>query len=128
MFLIVGHTKNPANQRFNLLKLQYQSLNLFTMEQLIATVNTNDYVTAVQAKEEVFVDFMEYQQRFYKAFESNTITIYHIFLSHQNWKGDLWYYKSNLIRQEEMADLELAESLMEHGPLNKNDTKEHAKR
>jgi hypothetical protein len=31
------------------------------MQQLIATVNTNEFVMAVQAKEEVFKDFMEYQ-------------------------------------------------------------------
>jgi hypothetical protein len=51
------------------------------MQQLIATVNTNEFVTAVQAKEEVFKDFMEYQQQFYKAFETNMIKIYHSFSS-----------------------------------------------
>jgi hypothetical protein len=122
MFLIVGHTKNPADRLFNLLKLLYRSLNLFTMKQLIATVNTNEFVTAVQAEEEVFKDFMEYQQRFYKAFESNTIKIYHVFLSHMDKKGDLRYYESDLIRQEETADLKVAESLMAQGPLDKNDT------
>jgi hypothetical protein len=122
MFLIVGHTKNPADRLFNLLKLLYRSLNLFTMKQLIATVNTNEFVTAVQAEEEVFKDFMEYQQRFYKAFESNTIKIYHVFSSHMDKKGDLRYYESDLIRQEETADLKVAESLMAQGPLDKNDT------
>jgi hypothetical protein len=65
------------------------------MKQLIATVNTNEFVTAVQAEEDVFKDFMEYQQQFYKAFEMNTIKIYLIFSSHQDKKGDLRYYKSN---------------------------------
>jgi hypothetical protein len=65
---------------------------------------------------------MEYQQRFYKAFETNTIKIYHIFLSHQNSKGDLRYYKSDLNRQEEMADMKVAETLMAQGPLDENDT------
>ena len=37
-------------------------------------------------------------------------------------KGDLCYYKSDLIRQEETADLKVAESLMAQGPLDKNDT------
>jgi hypothetical protein len=93
------------------------------MKQLIGTVNTNGFVTAVQAKEDVFKDFMEYQQHFYKAFETNTIKIYHIFLSHQDKKGDLRYYESNMIRQEEMAELKVAESLTAQGPLDKNNTK-----
>jgi hypothetical protein len=97
MFLIAGHTKNPADRLFNLLKILYRSLNLFTMKQLITTVNTNEFVTAVQAEEEVYKDFFLYQQSFYKAFESNTIKIYHIFSSHQDNKGDLRYYESDLI-------------------------------
>jgi hypothetical protein len=60
MFLIVGHTNNDADRLFNLLKILYRSLNIFTMQQLIATVNTNEFVTAVKAKEEVFKDFMKY--------------------------------------------------------------------
>jgi hypothetical protein len=43
------------------------------MKQLINTVKTNEFVTAVQCKEEVFKDFMEYQQQFYEAFEMNRI-------------------------------------------------------
>jgi hypothetical protein len=92
------------------------------MEELIATVNTNKFVTAVQAKEEVFKDFMEYQQQFYKAFESNAIKIYHIFSSHQNSKGDLHYYESDLIRLEETADLKMVETLRAKSCLDQNDT------
>jgi hypothetical protein len=123
MFLIVGHTKNPADRLFNLLKNDYRSLNLFTMEQLIAAVNTNEFVTAVHAEEDVFKDFMEYQQQFYKPFETNTIKVYHIFSSHQDKKGDLRYYESDLIRQEETADLKVAETLRAKGCLDLNDTK-----
>jgi hypothetical protein len=53
MFLIVGHTKNPADRLFNLLKILYHYLNIFTIKQLIATVNTNEFNLAVQAEEDV---------------------------------------------------------------------------
>jgi hypothetical protein len=43
MFLIVGHTNNDADRLFNLLKILYRSLNIFMMQQLIATVNTNEF-------------------------------------------------------------------------------------
>ena len=124
IFLMVGHAKNPADRLFNLLKNDYRSLNLFTMEQLIAAVNTNELVTAVQAEEGVFKDFMEHQKQFYKPFESNTIKVYHIFSSHQDKKGDLRYYESDLVRQEETADLEVAEKLRAKGCLDLNDTKQ----
>jgi hypothetical protein len=123
LFLIVGHTKNPADRLFNLLKIDYRSMNLYTMKQLISTVNTNEFVTAVQAEEDVFKDFMEHQQQFYKPFQTNTIKIYHIFSSHQDKKGVLRYYESDLIRQEEKADLEVAGTLRSKGCLNLNDTK-----
>jgi hypothetical protein len=124
MFLIVGHTKNPADPLFNLLKIDYRSSNLFTMEQfLINMVNANEYVTAVQAEEDVFKDFMEYQQQFYKPFQTNTIKIYHVFSSHQNNKGDLGYNESDLIRQEESKDLKVAEALRAKECLDVTDTK-----
>jgi hypothetical protein len=93
------------------------------MEQLIGTVNANEFVTAVQAEEDVFKDFMEYQQQFYKPFETNTIKIYHVFSSHQNNKGDLPYYERDLILQEESQDLKVAEALRAKGCLDVNDTK-----
>jgi hypothetical protein len=97
---------------------------LCTMKQLISTVNTNKFVTAVQAEEDVFKDFMEHQQQFHKPFQTNTIKIYHMFSSHQDKKGVLRYYESNLIREEEKADLEVAGTLRSKGScLNLNDTK-----
>jgi hypothetical protein len=73
------------------------------MKQLTGMVHTNNFVMAVQAEEDVCKDFMEYQQQFYKPFKMNTIIKYHIFLSHhQDKKGGLQYYESDLIQQEEM--------------------------
>ena len=92
------------------------------MEQLINTVNANEFVTAVQAEEDVFKDFMEYQQQFYKPFQMNTIKIYHVFSSHQNNKGDLGCNESDLIRQEESKDLKVAEALRAKGCLDVTDT------
>jgi hypothetical protein len=123
LFPIVGHAKNPADRLFNLLKMDCRSMNLHTMKQLISTVNPNEFVTAVQAEEDVFKDFMEHQQQFCKPFQTNTIKIHHTFSSHQDKKGVLRHYKSDLIREEEKADLEVAGTLRSKGCLDPNDTK-----
>jgi hypothetical protein len=123
MFLIVGHTKNPADRLFNLLKQKYRSMNLFTMEDLINCVNENESVTALQSEGDDFKDFMAYQKQFYKPFATNTILKYHIFSSHKDDKGVIRYYESDLERQEEKTLLADAARLKRFAPLDESDTK-----
>lgn len=87
MFLIVGHTKNPGNRLFNLLKQRHRSMNLFTMKDLIECVNGNTSVAALQSEGDDFKDFMAHQKEFYKPFATNTMLKYHIFSSHKDDKG-----------------------------------------
>ena len=122
MFLIVGHTKNPADRLFNLLKQRYRSMNLFTMEDLIECVNGNESVTALQSEGDDFKDFMDYQKEFYKPFATNTILKYHIFRSHKDDKGVIRYYESDLERQEETTLLADAARLQKFAPLDQSDT------
>jgi hypothetical protein len=123
LFLIVRHAKNPADRLFNVLKTDCRSMNLCPMKHLICTVSTNEFVTAVQAEEDVFKDFMEHQQQFCKPFQRNTIKICHMFSSHQDKKGVLRCCESDLIREEEKADLEVAGTLRSKGCFDPNDTK-----
>jgi hypothetical protein len=123
MFLIVGHTKNPADRLFNLLKEKYRSMNLFTMGDLITTVNENESVTALQAEEEDHKNFMAYQKEFYKPFATNTIKKYHIFSSHKDHKGVIRYYESDLDRQEEKTLLTETARLQSFPPRDENDIK-----
>jgi hypothetical protein len=121
MFLIVGHTKNPADRLFNLLKQRYRSMNLFTMKDLIECVNGNASVTAVQSEGDDFKDFMAYQKEFYKPFATNTILKYHIFSSHKDDKGVIRYYESDSERQEEKTLLADAARLIKNAPLDQGD-------
>jgi hypothetical protein len=123
MFLIVGHTKNPADRLFNLLKQRYRSMNLFTMKDLIECVDGNESVTALQSEGDDFKDFMAYQKEFYKPFATNTILKYHIFSSHKDDKGVIRYYESELDRQEETTLLTESMRLQKFAPLDVNDTK-----
>jgi hypothetical protein len=125
MFLIVGHAKNPADRLSNLLKADHRLMNLCTTKQSISTRNTNEFVTAAQAEEDVFKDFMEHQHQFHKPFETNTIKTCHMFLSHQqdDKEGVLGHFESDLIRQGETAYLEVAETLRSKGCLDLSDTK-----
>lgn len=46
VFLIVGHTKNPCDRCFNLLKKEHRGSNIYSMDQLMAKLNKGDGVVA----------------------------------------------------------------------------------
>jgi hypothetical protein len=100
-----------------------RSMNLFTMGDLITTVNENESVTALQAEEEDHKNFMAYQKEFYKPFATNTIKKYHIFSSHKDHKGVIRYYESDLDRQEEKTLLTETARLQSFPPRDENDIK-----
>jgi len=57
IFLVVGHTKNAADRLFNSLKHEYRKKNLYTMEDLITSLDVSDCVTVIPTVPE---DFMNY--------------------------------------------------------------------
>ena len=58
VFLIVGHTKNAADQLFNSLKHEYRKQNIFTMQALFDCLNVvSDSVTVVPLVAEDFLDY-----------------------------------------------------------------------
>ena len=71
VFLIVGHTKNAADRIFNLLKLDYRSSNLYTMQQLMNALGRSKYVTIHNAVVGDFHDWGEYLKLFYSKFSKN---------------------------------------------------------
>lgn len=46
LFLIAGHTKNPCDCVFNLMKKGYRQKNLFDVDSTVAVLNKNELVTA----------------------------------------------------------------------------------
>lgn len=77
VFLIVGHTKNPCDRMFNLLKSTYRKANVYTMAQTIAKLNEHEQTTAT-----LFGDFRNwdaYLDKLYSRFDAGTMKKYHNF-------------------------------------------------
>jgi hypothetical protein len=78
-FLVRSHTKNPCDRRFNELKLKYNKKNTYTMDQLMATLNFGENVTAIKVTGNAFKDWDTYLETFYNSFKVGTIKKSHIF-------------------------------------------------
>jgi hypothetical protein len=70
VFFVVGHTKNVADCLFNILKITYHHLNLFSMNMLIDALNTADQSISELVTHEVFKDYNKMFARFYKDLDS----------------------------------------------------------
>ena len=66
MFYIFGHTKNAAYRWFNMLKKAYRRLNLFTYEQLLASMKTHERIAVRKVNTGDFQDFDAFLNSFYK--------------------------------------------------------------
>jgi hypothetical protein len=66
IFLVAGHTKNAADQLFNLLKVQYRKQQVFSMEQLQQMLDENGYVNCIKVDEDEFYDFRKFKDSLYK--------------------------------------------------------------
>jgi hypothetical protein len=77
---VVGHTRKVANHLFNILKISYQHLNIFSMKMLIAVLNTADMLIAAlntadqsileSVTHEVFKDYDKMFDQFNKDLDS----------------------------------------------------------
>jgi uncharacterized protein YnzC (UPF0291/DUF896 family) len=83
IFLVVGHTKNAADRLFNSLKHEYRKKNLYTMEDLITSLDVSDCVTVVPTVPE---DFMNYDAFFKDLFRDLACKVKqnHIFACSEN--------------------------------------------
>ena len=67
IFLAASHTKNTADQLFNLLKKDYRSENVFSVTELIKVYNVNQYVSAYKC---VWTDFYNWNTFLNKIFKA----------------------------------------------------------
>lgn len=78
IFLIVGHTKNPCDRMFNLLKIGYRKRDIFSVEDLVNTLNENPHVDAEQfTKRGFFRNWDAYLHKYYS--RPQTVNKWHIF-------------------------------------------------
>ena len=61
-----GHTKNAADRLFNLLKISYHRLNVYTYDRLISIVNQNEFITAHKMDPNEMFNFLKWQDLFYR--------------------------------------------------------------
>lgn len=66
-FLVKGQTKNACDRLFNLVKLDYHKADAYTYDQLYDRINANEFITAHKMKTEDMFDFIQWQDRFYRA-------------------------------------------------------------
>jgi hypothetical protein len=79
LFLVQGHTKNPCDRMFNILKLQSGKQNVYNMEQLLQVLNEQDQVNALHVQPSDFYDMDAFLDKFYHQFTSGTVNKAYIF-------------------------------------------------
>ena len=79
LFLVRGHTKNPCDRMFNILKLRFRKQNVYTMEQLLQVLNKQDQVNALRVLPSDFYDIDAFLNKFYRQFTTGTVHKSHIF-------------------------------------------------
>ena len=78
-FLVKGHTKNAADRMFNLLKMTYHCKDIYTYDQLHATLETNQYVDVFKMRPNHFHDHLKWQDQYYKAPAGGEFKQTHVF-------------------------------------------------
>ena len=89
-FYIKGHTKNPCDRMFKLLKMNYHKRRVFTMDQLLSIVNENDGVTVTHPNPNVFKDWYAYQSDYYGTMIPGTLASNHIYKATRDQRGTLF--------------------------------------
>jgi hypothetical protein len=85
IFLIVGHTKNAADCLFNSMKQIYRKRNIYTMDQLVAALETLTLVTIHQTVAEDFLDYSKVFDTVFSQSLMGNVKQNHIFsCSHSN--------------------------------------------
>ena len=77
VFLIVGHTKNPCDARFNSLKLTFRHSNVYTMAQALEKLNEHWQCDAAEFHDHR--DWDKFLDVLYLRFDANTTKSFHNF-------------------------------------------------
>jgi hypothetical protein len=66
IFLVAGHTKNAADRLFNLLKQVYRKQQVYSMEQMVSILDSNEYVSCTKVGVDDFCNYGEFEDSVYK--------------------------------------------------------------
>lgn len=78
-FLVRGHTKNPCDRTFILLKKHFHYKNIYTKKQVHDNLNENEHVEAILVDSSQFYDFDTRLDVFYKKLQAGSVNCLHIF-------------------------------------------------
>jgi hypothetical protein len=95
MFLIVGHTKNVADRSFNITKILYRKLNIYTLTMLGEALNTADQVDCCTVDHTEFRDWDTFVSKFAKD-KLESVKKWQIFKVSDKKKGVMTKLSSNL--------------------------------
>lgn len=87
-FLVVGHTKNAADCLFNSLKHEYRKKNIYTMEDMIITLDMSDSVTVIPTVPEDFYNYNAFLKGLFRNL-TRQVKQNHIFLCSFDDRMDL---------------------------------------
>ncbi len=79
-FYVRGHTKNMCDRIFNLLKKRYHHSNIYSVKSLSLLLNEIDNITYTHVLSDVFFDYLQLFDNFYKKFQPGTVKKHHLFL------------------------------------------------
>jgi len=80
-FLLQDTPRNFCDWLFNILKLKYWQLNVFSTEMLMNLLNECDLVNALLVQVDDFKDYDKFLDQIYKGIETGTVTGSHFFQS-----------------------------------------------
>jgi hypothetical protein len=107
IFLVVGHTKNAADRRFNNLKMIYRKSNVYTFNQLVDVCGRSPHVTVVPVVDGDFMDYDYFFDLFYG--KISAITKSHIFSCKRPSDGSVYTDGTKLL-------VSVKESILEEHP------------
>jgi hypothetical protein len=79
IFYVRGHTNFFCDRMFNLLKKRYHKSQIFSVQKLTTLLNELDNITYHHVTSDVFFNYNELLDRFYKKFPPGTVKQNHLF-------------------------------------------------
>ena len=104
LFLVRGHTKNPCDRMYMLLKQRFHFKNVYTMSQLHDNLNSNDDVNAIESTVEDFYDLDTVLAKYYSVPQSGTVNRSHMFIMDSKHPGKL-ILKDSTSEEERVQNL-----------------------
>jgi hypothetical protein len=77
-YYIRVHTKNVGDRLFNQMKIRFHKRDVYSYKNLLEILGTQENVTIIDAKEELFLDYGKFLDEHYNTFKAGTINKNHI--------------------------------------------------